>query len=405
MKHTPFLMAALAALSLASASATTTYVTGSTAFEAQADKAFTNFISATGGSVQASDNASLGSEANIVFVYGTPATNYIIAHWSGSEAGVQAIDSPATNTTYVTNFFSTSVTGGQGGASASLATNSAAAQIAFSDTFYQSSQFRPGKHAGDGKTYGTPSKDYIVALQGFAFYGSTNFPVTNITSQQIRNVYAAGFESLAFVTGKAADETNTIWSVGRNPDSGTRIQAQSESGIGATAAVNQGQVVGGNTLVQYPAGTVDGISYAAGNNGYSSTGTLLAALTNPTVVGGNWDASAQYYSGGADGSGSNFVVGYAAASKIGTVGTVALSYNGVAASTANITNGLYTFWGYEHILVSPSYSDATASNVANGIQGFLTNATSSFLGSGNASVTDGVNVTRSTDGGVVTQNY
>jgi len=405
MKYSKSLVvAALAALSLGSASASVTYITGSTAFESVADKALTNFAAANFGGLVVSDGA-FGSESDIVLNYSTngstnTATNFIIAHWSGSEAGIQAIDAP-TNNTVLVNFLSTTNTGGTNGISASYATNSHNAQIAFSDTFSTASQFRAGSHAGDGRTYGSPAQDAKLAVQGFAFFGSSNIPITNITSQQVRALYANGYAALALFTGNSADQTNAIFAIGRNPDSGTRIQAQAEPGIGGVSVVSQDQIVS-NTVIPYPAGSVDGITFAAGNNGYSSTGTLLAALEAVYPTGTAFDPTGI---AAGDNTGSNFVVGYAAASKIGTAGTVALNYNGVAPTVANITNGLYTFWGYEHLDLSPYYADSAASNVYSNVVTYITGLTTSQLGAGNASLSDASGISRSSDGGVVTQNY
>ena len=88
MKHTKsLLVAALAALSLGSASADTTYISGSTAFEAQADVALTNFASTHFGGLVAWDNATLGKETYALYNWGTASntvTNFIAVHWTGS---------------------------------------------------------------------------------------------------------------------------------------------------------------------------------------------------------------------------------------------------------------------------------------------------------------------------------
>ena len=57
------------------------------------------------------------------------------------------------------------------------------------------------------------------------------------------------------------------------------------------------------------------------------------------------------------------------------------------------------------MLLSPYYADAGASNVYSSVATLLKGLTTAQLGSGNASLTDMVNVTRSADGGVVSQNY
>jgi hypothetical protein len=397
------MLSALAALSIGSASASVTYISGSTAFEAKADAAITNFIAANFGTIIASDNATLGSEVNLIVDYSTngssgTATNLIIAHWNGSEAGIQSIDA-VTNTPQLIGFYATNATGGLGGGGTNTP-NLNSASIAFSDTYAVSSQFRPGTFRGI--VYGSPSSDTVVAAQGFAFFGSKGFPVANVTAQQAQALYAAAYAALALFTGSVADETNAVFAVGRNFDSGTRIQAMSQSGVGGNATVQQVEYTSSNTVILFPAGTVDGVPAAAGNNGYSSTGSLLGALTNTAVVGTSFDQTGNIANG--DNTGTNYLVGYAAASKIPTANTVALTYNGTTASTANITNGLYTFWGYEHVLASPFYCNAAGTNVYNSLVSYLTNLTSAQLGSGNAALGD-MNVGNTADGGTVIQNY
>ena len=213
--------------------------------------------------------------------------------------------------------------------------------------------------------------------------------------------YANAYLAYAFFSGNAADMTNAVFFVGRNIDSGTRLTAQAETGIGANSSVQQCEIIS-NTAVLYPAGVVNGISVVLGNNGYTSTGSLLGAVETvlPTGTGADPGGIAS-----GDNTGTNYVIGYAGASKIGTAGTEVLSYNGTPYTLANMENGQYTFWGYEHMLLSPYYADAGASNVYSSVATLLKGLTTAQLGSGNASLTDMVNVTRSADGGVVSQNY
>jgi hypothetical protein len=92
MKKT-MLAAALAALAIGSASADTIYITGSTAFRKAANDAIQYYVTNTkSGSLVASDSGDNGA-GNAVWNYDT--TNYIVAYWSGSEAGIQSVAGPA----------------------------------------------------------------------------------------------------------------------------------------------------------------------------------------------------------------------------------------------------------------------------------------------------------------------
>jgi len=400
------LLGAIAALGLGSATASVTYVDGSTAFQTVADKQIGVYVTNNNGSVVAYDNATLGKETNIIWVYNTNTTpSYIVAHWTGSEGGVQTVDSP-TNNPVKLGFYATNVTSGL------VATNSSNtvttnAQIAFCDTYYTASLFRPGAHAGDGRVYGNPATNVKVAAQAFVWLASGNFPavagVTNITAQIARQGYANAYCSLAFFTGTNADNTNSVFFVGRNPDSGTRLTAMAETGIGAVSGVQQVQVNSNNTCELYAAGTVNGINFAVGNNGYPSTGGVIGALTNATPAFGSSFDYTSIANGNA--TGTNYVIGYAAASHQSDAGVVALSYNGVPYTLANMLSGKYTFWGYEQVLLSANYADAGASNVFSNVVSNIKGLTTTALGTGNASLPDMTNVTRSSDGGTVTQNY
>jgi hypothetical protein len=83
-------------------------------------------------------------------------------------------------------------------------------------------------------------------------------------------------------------------------------------------------------------------------------------------------------------------------------GLVKFSYDGVASSTNAIAQGQYTFWGYEHLYVSPS-ADTAAKAVATGIgTGLIATPTSTL--SPNVNLNDLV-VGRNGDGSPVYNNY
>ncbi len=177
----------------------------------------------------------------------------------------------------------------------------------------------------------------FVASPGTAALGS----VTNITSAQVQTLLK-GTLLLKTLSGNKGD-TESVFAVGRDEDSGTRIQAFACSGFGIQKNPQQyqptlnggGQVNGANL---WPAVTVDGINYPVGDSGFSSGGTLATTLNTPKATGfGTW------------------FIGYLGLNDAASVTTgIQLNFNGVAYSTAGVTgpssptNPLYTFWGYEH---------------------------------------------------------
>jgi hypothetical protein len=410
MKHTKsLLVAALAALSLGSASADTTYISGSTAFEAQADVALTNFASTHFGGLVAWDNATLGKETYALYNWGTASntvTNFIAVHWTGSEGGIQSVDAPTNNPANV-SFLPTNASGL---ITATNATVSAPSHIAFSDTSYGISLFH-GTPGADGRNYSTPLHDYQVAAQGFALIASPNWGITNIGLDQARSLFAAGSLPAAVISGKSADTNNTVFAVGRNADSGTRVTALACFGIGTKGSVVQYIVASSNNIYQAPITTNDGyVSPAIGNDGYASTGLLLTAVETVLATSTTLDSSATVYSNAVASvptPGSSYLIGYVGANKALSTATnlvTTLNYDGVAPSTAGIENGSYTYWNYEHILQSRNNTNANATTIASALKTYITGETDSQLGAGNAALVNML-VQRLNDGGNISAVY
>jgi hypothetical protein len=419
MKNTSILMAALAAISIvgaASASAEVVYVTGSTAFRSSANTAITTFATNNGGHTLAQDNTTLGSAGNLLVnfvVSGT--TNLIDVHWSGSEAGIQSVAGPATGSNAAKiGFFATNATGTNssvGNSTSAQNTNSQVAQLSFSDTYQSTSIFNGTLQ---GVTYSTLSgfdgSDGIVGVVSFNWIGSKNITASNISQNLANQLLAAGTVPLALLTGSSADKTNGVYLFGRNIDSGTRLTTLSEVGYGARTPVVQYKFDSTSKIEPYPIETIDGISSGTlGNSGYSSGGTLAGLFTNTFAAGTNLAVVS------IDGSttnpsvytGTNFLVGYAGTSDANgqtNNGLVKMSYDGVASGTNTIIQGQYTFWGYEHLYVSPS-ADSVATEVATGLgDGILATPTSTLTPNVNYNELNAV-VGRNGDGAPVYNQY
>ena len=429
MKHTKsLLVAALAALSIGSASAETIYVTGSTAFRSAANTALNGL---TGMTRLASDNSTYTSAGNLLFQYvNGGATNYVAVHWSGSEAGIQSICKGADGTTNaaVFGYFdpSQSFATVDSSTNGAQATNKHAGGLSFSDT-YQSSSIFNGKKAGDGYNYPAAKKDNKVGIVSFVWAASKGFPTNNMTTAIAKTILGNGSCGLDFFTGSVAYQQSVVYLLGRNIDSGTRLSTLLEPGYGTATPVTQYAVgtnftyttnssqgitnitasfqgtAATNSLLTFPIETINGISSKfVGNSGYSSGGTLCGFLTNSyagqTTI--NVDgANPGLYTG------STYLLGYAGTSDAnGKVagGLIELSYNGVPVSTNAIAQGQYSFWGYEHCLLSPN-SDTT-------VGAFYTNLVTAVKASTTATLSPNValgdmQVSRAVDGGSITQNY
>jgi hypothetical protein len=263
------LAAAFAALAIASASADTIYVTGSTAFRSAANTALAGIANMQ---ILAQDNATLTSAGNLVLT-NTTGGYCVNVHWSGSEAGIQSI----LNTNAVFGYLDESgYTGSNNVVSSSKATNNHWAHISFSDTYQNSSVFS-GAKAGDGFTYPIAKQDTVVGVVAFNWVASKGCPATNMTTAATKMLFANGYIPLAMLTGDTNHQQSICYLVGRNMDSGTRLTALAEPAWGVTVNVKQYGIGTGYTNTS---------TTAAGNftGAYTTNGALItyvnAGVTN-----------------------------------------------------------------------------------------------------------------------------
>jgi len=367
------LLGALAALTIASASAEDIYISGATAYRGTANQAIDTFVKANGGSITTSNNATLTSATLLKAQFITnSATHYIYVRWTGSEGGIQSAAGPRNGAAgaVTVNFYNTNVaTGLQSGST----NNAKVTDIAFSDT-YQSTSLYATKFSGVSyssllgyrSNSVTPSGHGIVGVNQFEFCTGSNNPASNITSMQARQLLTIGRLPLGQITGNTnAHNKMGVYLVGRNSDSGTRLSVLGEVGYGANGKPQQYLVNSTNDIVLYPAETINGLGLAIGESGYSSGGNVAGCFTNsalyPLVTGTNLQVgdntgakSATIYTNGA------FIIGYAGVGDTrGSDGTPRanvkpLTFNGVACSTSNIINGFYSLWTYEHLYINSS---------------------------------------------------
>jgi hypothetical protein len=231
--------------------------------------------------------------------------------------------------------------------------------------------------------------------------------LTNITSEQARALFGAGVLPLAFFTGSNADEGSTVVATGRDPDSGTRLTELADIGLGPQASVKhyQPQDGSGNLVktagvgiakfVPWPASTINGIPVAVFNGGYSSGGDLTKGINNTTPAG----FTLVSYAGTGDADANALPPNGAA---------VELSFNGTKLGTpaagqtygslSVLTEGQYTFWGYEHLYYLASTAGTAAGNIADTIANQIKTVDSPVL-------LNTMHVQRATDGSIVLPTY
>jgi hypothetical protein len=331
---------AVAAFSNSAFADITIRITGSTAMRSQVDSALITLGYSRDAYIGSSDS---GSSRQIYRKGTTGNVTTIKTSWSGSVAGVQAIAQNLTTLTFLPDNAS------GGGLLSNAATETGAADIAFSDVWQQATIFNSPLLA-----------DTFVGVVQFRWVTNEGSPITNITPQQVRVLYESGKLPLSFFTGNSADASKNVYAMGRDPDSGTRVTAFAETGLGTNPTVLQYKATapsGAMTeIFPYPATTKFGVSLGIGNDGESSGGTLatyMGATSAATPV-----RTASGVTAGEVAAAQIYTIGYLGTSDATTAvtnGGQIISYNGVnpAAGTAladAIKGGSYHFWSYLHCM-------------------------------------------------------
>lgn len=360
-------IAALAALAMGSAKAETIYISGSTACRTVIQKGIYDL----GYRAQAwSDTATKLSlpYVNSKDAVWTNGTHTLVCSFQGSELGIQSAASsgtktiafvPGTSTSLVTSADRTVTTG---------------AHICCADNAQGASRFYQ-KRAGDNYNYASVSDNPCVVLS-FDWVGSKNIPFTNVTTASLQWLFKNGSSVETLFDGKtdANSETTFIYAQGRDIDSGTRLQALANVGIGYKDAIIQYQVNSSSSIQKYPTNSIDGIFEDLGNGGLSGGDLVCATMTN--VFAANLTVD-----GTANGAYGNYLIGYAGTSDANgqtANGLVKMSFNGVFSSTNAIACGQYSFWGYEYIGYAPNATAAAKSLVSSLITKIKTYGTSTI---------------------------
>jgi hypothetical protein len=346
MKNKIALLAGLAAVAFstpASAADITIRITGSTAMRSQIHTTLTGLSYNVDA---ASSGTASGAKYHIYSKGTTPNKTTIKTSWSGSVAGIQAVAQNLTTLKWLPNTASGTVTEGD------AVVEAFPADIAFSDVWQNASVFNSPVLA-----------DAIVGVVQFRWMTNDGSPITNITPQQVRVLYESGELPLSFFVGNTSDVSTAtkVYAMGRDPDSGTRVTAFAETGLGTNPTVIQYKATVDTGVMTeifpYAATSLFGIPLVKGNSGESSGGNLATFLgatsgtTTPvrtaTGVATGQVTGTQFYTIGYLGtSDANTAVG---------LGAKKIAYNGINYSAdadlaIAIKNGFYHFWSYLHCM-------------------------------------------------------
>lgn len=223
----------------------------------------------------------------------------------------------------------------------------------------------------------TDTKVAIVPFVWITAPGGAAAGITNMTPQIGQSLFKTGSLSLAHFSGNASDAARMVYALGRSDDSGTRVSAMAEIGVGVSAGLHQYLPVG-NPVTSYT---------DVGNGGYVSGGDLSTAMKSTTNATGGYSVS---YMGLSDAD--------------ATTGATFLNHNGVsyptsgdAAAIAMVSQGKYTFWCYEHLIDRNSCTGDALTVLTN----LKSNLPTSFTSSRKTIRLDAMQCERTTDGEIV----
>jgi|GEM_PF-1661076 len=400
-----FAVAAIVCVSASTASAagSNVYITGSSAFRSALMSYLRSKLTLTRAvfdkSVDTSNLANSVDASSFIVMSGkfngasTVTTFYL--SFTGSVSGVRDLSGPVAQTfpTKPADFDSNasyllgtaSPFGGVKGTTKDSSGNltsasfTATPDIGFSDVFQESTVY----------TTNTLS-DKKVAVLPFVWItapGGSAAGITNMTPQIAQTLFKTGTLSLAHFTGASADASKTVYAVGRTDDSGTRLTAMAEVGVGVSAGLHQYFPVN-NPVTSYS----DQV-----NSGYISGSDLSTAMKSVTTAANG--LSVAYVSVGDAESTTNA----STLSHNGVAYTTTLSgASSSAADTADIplvTQGKYTFWGYEHMF--PRADTALTGDAATVLTDLTSNLETGFTSSRKVIRLDAMQCERTTDGDIV----
>ena len=344
-------------------------ITGSTAFRSAVFNALKgpNFFDVTPVIFDGtSQNQAAASSANPVTFVGTNTACFgagvkviIECSYSGSTEGltdllgVSSIVSPIATPKYLVPTGATSATLTSG-----LTADYAFCDIAKDSTQVDSTSFTGLNDYGIAPAYS--GNGVGVVTFGFVRNVAPSASIlSNLTTLQAQTLLGGGSVKAGLITGNT-NHTGLVYMVGRYSLSGTHQAVSAVTGfplvgdqqLFALDGASTGSYFKGSTPTQP---NVSNSSFSnggtAGTGGFVSGGDVAKLLNNP----GTTNVFIGYLGLG-DVSGAKLIDGTTAAPLNGNL----LTYNGVAATKANVRAGTYDFWTYEHLY----YNDTTANDSA-----------------------------------------
>jgi hypothetical protein len=403
-----------AALTASSFAAVNLHITGSTAFR---KALYTSLVAQLGGTANCrvafigSANGLLGSNQATFQNSATGDTVYCCM--AGSVGGVNWVANQIPAATSLTASTSTawiSLTGNgtftapsadltTGGTPLSAPVYDAAqvADVTMSDSLQSSTPYNyTGTKKLIDKSCGIVTFTFAKGTQDTTGITAAQYAaVSNMTPLAFQNLAASGYAPLSMFSGNEADDMVEVVLTGRDDDSGTRLAAFAETGLGTVQAGNvQFQAFNSSNVdvggLSAPGAIDHLVQFPTSANGYSSGGKVKNVLKSSQV-------------GALDSDGVAFVI----VSYVGLGDTPGaaqqLNYNGVPYSAAATQAGTYTFWTKEHLMYRSDKINAISSSNKT-----FADALPAVISS-NAGVAAGLtlasmNVDRSYEGGLITHN-
>ena len=396
MKIITQISAALLALGIVSQASAdpVVYLTGSSAFRSTVEAALANNTGTNNGGVFDTGTVTYitygspteGSANYMAFhgnINGSP--TYINCAWSGSEAGI-ASASAVTLTNTDRNGNPIALNG-----SPEVWLNVSNVSLTFPGTIISTNPanglFENGKVPYRGSDLAQADTSQAVswtpfvantstALKDFGSEGVVTFTWTrnvqtvasnewldcsNVTIPQLNILLGNGAERASFFSGNTNDSDFTVYCVGRNLGSGTRMNTLADTTYGTHTPVQQFSIGYG---VEEPA--VNSLILTnEGNNGYESGGGVATAMAIP----GSCQQADPFF-----GKTGWFALAYASPSDLLSKGVNTNSWvtvDGVLESNGAIENGSFWYWGHEHL-----YGKYQISGIQNTVGGILFQAVS-----------------------------
>jgi hypothetical protein len=293
-----------------------------------------------------------------------------------------------------------------------VADSASTADVGFADCFQSSTPYSvakgyPNVEGASGNTVGVIPYVWVKTCANTSDTDYASWQrLTNITGFQVKFLYANGYASTNFLTGNNSD-TAYLFALGRDTDSGTRLDALAESGVGQYTSIQQflpvvdGTAGVGGTIDASTTGTQVGSTLTAtispGAGGSNSGGSLALSMATP-----GWDANTGGYGIAYLGVADADTLLSPGTGPSGYVPGAYLTFNGVGCSLTSINNGTYQFWAYEHYLLRPS-GDSPAlttdqATVSSALQTDLVGTDAAVAGYKSSQVT----ATKTVEGGVIT---